>query len=125
MNLSAPSPVAASKSKQHAQAAQPSPEKNPVEVLQAKKKLVEVKELKVKELEEKLKSVEASDKDGNMSELCEKWLAAIKDTLREMAGHPNCPRRQDGSKMTIGEIISALGIEPSAVEYDVEEEDFI
>lgn len=125
MNLSAPSPTASTKSENNRQAVRPGTEKNPVEVLQAKKKLVESKEVKVKELEEKLRSVEASDKDGSMNELYERWLAAIKDTLREMEEHPNCPRRQDGSKMSIGEIISALGVEPSAVGYDVDEEDFI
>lgn len=129
MNLSAPSPVTeASKGTRNSNSTSTVSqhnEGNSLEILQAKKKLIKSKETKVEELEEKLKSVEASDKDGNMKELEEKWATAIKDTLREMEGHANCPRKQDGSKMSIGEIIAALGIEPSTVGYDVDEEDFV
>lgn len=126
MNPSAPSPASENrKISCGGVVVVPSHMENLVETLRAKKKLSESKEVKVSELEEKLKSVEASDKDGTMAELMEKWAAAIKDTLIEMGEHPNCPRKQDGSKMSIGEIISALGIESSAVGYDIEEEDFI
>ena len=119
INSSVPSPVSTTGPKQNTQ--KNFCVENALETLQA----AESKEAKVKALEEKLISVEASDKDGTLEVLRGRWAEAIKGTLREIEEHPNCPKKQDGSKMSIGDIITALGIDASAVGYDLEEEDFV
>ena len=123
INSSVPSPVSTTGPKQNTQ--KNFCVENALETLQAKKRAAESKEAKVKALEEKLISVEASDKDGTLEVLRGRWAEAIKGTLREIEEHPNCPKKQDGSKMSIGDIITALGIDASAVGYDLEEEDFV
>jgi hypothetical protein len=94
-------------------------------VLRARQAAAAARERDVAALEEKLRSAMASDKRKDVEELTAKWARCSRQALRDMQQHEAAPKKPDGSRFTMAEILTAIGVAPEAVGFDVAEDRFI